>query len=67
MKNREKMRQALHAYIDSLDDEGMYRIVIEEDIEGTGIFGCDICEKEYGECANEIECEKKYRDWVKKG
>lgn len=67
MKNREKMRQALHAYIDSLDDEGMYKMAMEEKIEGTGVFGCDICEKEYGECTNEIECEEKYMEWVKKG
>jgi hypothetical protein len=73
MANKEKMVKALHEYVDSLDDNGLYEFINNEELSGGNIFDCDKCCEYFGECEenlttkNQIEaCKQNYMKWLKK-
>ncbi len=65
-RNREKCREALHRYIDTLDDDGMYNLISDMEIEGDGIFSCSVCSATYGDesCNFADDCEKRFNEWI---
>ena len=64
MSNREKLKQALHNYIDTLDDEGMYDFITENEITGPDILTCEKCEKLFGSCDEQYLCKERYSEWI---
>lgn len=68
MSNRDRCRQALHRYIDSLDDEGMFSLIGDMEIQEDGILTCSACESAYGteNCHMSGECERRFMEWIKK-
>ena len=66
MSNRDRCRKALHQYIDSLDDEGMYSLIGDMEIQGEGILTCSACESAYGteNCHMSGECERRFMEWI---
>lgn len=68
MSNRDRCRQALHRYIDSLDDEGMFSLIGDMEIQGDGILTCSACGSAYGveNCHISGECERRFKEWINK-
>ena len=66
--NKNKLIKALHEYIDSLDDNGLYDFVLDNEMQGKDIFECSDCESTYGGCAylgiGENTCKIRFINWM---
>lgn len=43
--NKERTIAILHGFIDSLDDDGIYDLIEDIQLEGEGVFTCAKCEE----------------------
>jgi len=68
MSNRDKCKKAIHEYIDSLDNHGIYEFMSDQCLKGTDIFDCESCESEQGndKCGDAGECERRFLAWIVK-
>lgn len=68
MNNREKCKQALHDYIDSMDDSGIFEFIAEQSLQGTEVYGCSNCESDHGaeKCDEPGICKKRFLEWITK-
>lgn len=66
MSNRDICKKALYEYIDSLDDDGIYELIVDQNIDGPGTFSCSECEKQYGtdRCNDKDICKNRFISWI---
>lgn len=64
--NKEKTIAILHKFIDSLDDDGIYDLIEDIQLEGEGVFTCGKCEEKYGACddSENIMCKERFGKWM---
>ncbi len=68
MSNRDKCKKAMHEYVDSLDDIGIYDFILDQELQGPDLYGCSKCEAEHGKdmCDDPHICEKRFLSWILK-